>query len=161
MQIARFDRLSSSISWRFLSLFLLLTKKKFWLMDCLFLPAINASVFRNWAGNTLLYLLWSEGQNLRWKLGQQSAICWNSLSLFRDCRLNDIFFRNWTFLFYKIESWNFQHIFETENQFIQIIFIFIFLSIVWLGWNSFSNRCLKFQRSISKNKKNITKIKKI
>ena len=45
-------------------------------------------------------------QNLHWKLGQQSAICCNSLCLFRDNGLNCIFFRNKTFLFFKIESWN-------------------------------------------------------
>ena len=30
-------------------------------------------------------------QNLPGKLEQQSAICWNSLGLFRDYSLNDIF----------------------------------------------------------------------
>ena len=30
-------------------------------------------------------------QNLHGKLEQQSAICWNSLGLFRDYSLNDIF----------------------------------------------------------------------
>jgi hypothetical protein len=31
-------------------------------------------------------------------------ICWNSLGLFRDYSLNHIFFRNKTFLFFKIEN---------------------------------------------------------
>ena len=53
-------------------------------------------------------------QNLHWKLGQQSAICWNSLCLFRDYGLYRIFFRNKTFLFFKIESWNFQDLFKQE-----------------------------------------------
>ena len=53
-------------------------------------------------------------QNLYWKLGQQSTICWNSLGLLRDYGLNHIFFRNKTFLFFKIESWNFQHLFEKK-----------------------------------------------
>ena len=44
-------------------------------------------------------------QNLYWKSGQQSAIFWNSLGLFRDYGLNHIFFRNKTFLFFKIKSW--------------------------------------------------------
>ena len=35
------------------------------------------------------------------------AICWNYLSLFREYGLDYIFFRNKTFLFFKIESWNF------------------------------------------------------
>ena len=30
-------------------------------------------------------------QNLPWKLGQQSATCWNSFGLFRDYKLNYIF----------------------------------------------------------------------
>ena len=42
--------------------------------------------------------------NLHQKLGQQSAICWNSLCLFRDYGLNYIFFRNIFVLFLKIES---------------------------------------------------------
>ena len=37
---------------------------------------------------------------------QQSAICWNFPGLFRDYGLNHIFFRNKTFLFFKIENWN-------------------------------------------------------
>ena len=51
-------------------------------------------------------------QNLPGKLGQQSTICWNSLGLSRDYGLNYIFFGNKTVLFFKIESWNFQHLFE-------------------------------------------------
>jgi hypothetical protein len=35
--------------------------------------------------------LWHPNQNLYWKLRQQSAICWNSLGLFRDYSLNCIF----------------------------------------------------------------------
>ena len=31
------------------------------------------------------------GTNLPWKLGQQSAICWNTLGLYRDYGLNHIF----------------------------------------------------------------------
>ena len=54
----------------------------------------------------------NSAQNLYWKLGQQRAICWNSLGLFRDCGLNHIFFGINLFLFFKIESWNFQHLFE-------------------------------------------------
>ena len=48
------------------------------------------------------------------KIGTANAICWNSLGLFRDYSLNYIFFRNTTFLFLKIESWNFQHLFEKK-----------------------------------------------
>ena len=42
------------------------------------------------------------------KIGTANAICWNSLGLFRNYSLNHIFFRNKTFLFFKIEHWNFQ-----------------------------------------------------
>ena len=38
------------------------------------------------------------------KIGTANAICWNSLGLFREYGLNHIFFRNKTFLFFKIES---------------------------------------------------------
>ena len=79
------------------------------------------------------------------KIRTASAICWNYLGIFRDYGLNYIFFRNKTFLFYKIESWNFQHLFEKEfretsqnfnsfSSFRQLLFSF-FLSIVWLSWN--------------------------
>ena len=74
------------------------------------------------------------------KIGTAIAICWNSLSLFRDYGLNYTFFRNKTFLFFKIESWNFQHLFEKEfretsfSSFRQFLFPF-FLSVVWLSWN--------------------------
>ena len=84
-------------------------------------------------------------QNLPGKLVQQSALCWNSLGLFRDYSLNNIFFRNKTVLVFKIESCNFQHLFEKEfretsqnfnsfSSFRQFLFSF-FLSVVWLSWN--------------------------
>ena len=85
----------------------------------------------------------SSMQNLPRKSGQQSAICSNSSRLFRDYSL--FFFRNKTFLIFKIESWNFQHLFENEfleisqnfNYFSssrQFLFLF-FLSVVWLSRN--------------------------
>ena len=85
------------------------------------------------------YLYWMPCQNLYWKLGQQSAICWNSLSLLETMSSNK------TFLFFKIESWNFHHLFEKEfceisqnfnsfSSFKQFSFPF-FLSVVWLSWN--------------------------
>ena len=66
-----------------------------------------------------------ETQNLPGKLGQQSPICWNSLGLFTDYDLNHSFHRNKTFLFFKIESWNFQHFFEKEFHDTSQIFKFI------------------------------------
>ena len=79
-------------------------------------------------------------QNLHWKLGQQSAICWNSLGQCRYYGLNHIYFRNKTFFFQdrklklstsvcKRFSSNF-----TKFQFIQLIQT-IFISI-------FCIRCL-------------------
>ena len=76
------------------------------------------------------------------KIGTANAICWNSLGLFRDYGLNYIFFSNKTFLFFKIESWNFQHLFEKEfhetsqnfnsiRQRIQNMEV----EIVWMSWN--------------------------
>ena len=62
------------------------------------------------------------------KIRTANTIYWNSLGLFRDYGLNYIFFRNKTFLLFKIESWNFQHLFEngilwnlTKFQLIQLI----------------------------------------
>ena len=52
-------------------------------------------------------------QNLHWKLGQQSTICWNSLGLFRDYDLDHIFVGITLFCF---SSWNFQHLFEKKNR---------------------------------------------
>ena len=49
----------------------------------------------------------SAGQNRCWKLGQQNAICWNYLVLFRDCGLDHIFLGIKLFLFFKIKSWSF------------------------------------------------------
>ena len=46
------------------------------------------------------------------KIRTANAICWNYLGLSHG--LDHIFFRNKTFLFFKIESWNFQHLFEKE-----------------------------------------------
>ena len=37
-------------------------------------------------------------------LGTANAICWNSIGVFNDYGLNHIFFRDKTFLFFKIES---------------------------------------------------------
>jgi hypothetical protein len=59
--------------------------------------------------------------------------------------LKNIFFRNKTFLFFKIESWNFQYLFEIEfhetsqnfnsfSWFRQLLFSF-FLWVVCLSWN--------------------------
>ena len=86
-----------------------------------------------------------------------SKFCWNSFGLFRDCGLNLIFYRNKTFLFFKIESWNFQHLFEKKirealknfNSFRQFLFF-----NVWLSWNfvRIRNFFFKGKRSILNNK---------
>ena len=79
------------------------------------------------------------------KIRTASAIFWIYLGIFRDYGLKNIFFRNKTFLFFKIESWNFQHLFEIEfretsqnfnsfSSFRQLLFSF-FLLVVWLSWN--------------------------
>jgi hypothetical protein len=84
-------------------------------------------------------------QNRHWKLGHRSAVCWNYLGLFRDYGLDHIFLRNKTFLFFKIESWNCQHLFKNGvceisqnfnsfSSFRQFLFSF-FLLVVRLSWN--------------------------
>jgi hypothetical protein len=79
------------------------------------------------------------------KIRTANTICWNSLGLFRDYGLNYIFFRNKTFLLFKIESWNFQHLFEklfceisqTFNSIRQRIEK-IRIKIVWISWMSWN-----------------------
>ena len=78
-----------------------------------------------------------------------------------------------TFLFFKIEIWNFQHLFETEihetwqnfnsfSLFRQLLFSF-FLSVVCLSWNfvRFHDFFFQFQLSILKNKKSFIPKKNI
>ena len=86
------------------------------------------------------------------KIGTANSIYWNSLALFRDYGLNHIFLGNKTFLFFKIESWNFQHLFEKEiretsqnfNTIIQPIEK-MKMKIVWRGWMSWNFvRFMKF-----------------
>ena len=82
----------------------------------------------------------------RWlgKLGHQGAICWLKKEL-AMVHFN-IFFRNKTFLFVKIEIWNFQHLciwFRiswnlTKFQLIQTTFIphrNSCMNVVWMSWN--------------------------
>ena len=105
-------------------------------------------------------------QNPRWKLGQQNAICWNYLGLFRDYGLEHIFFKNKTFLFFKIESWNFQPVWKKKswnftkfqlNQTTSIEKLEIKIGnknclnmLNELKFCEVSNRCWKFQLSILK-----------
>ena len=91
--------------------------------------------------------------------------------------LKNIFFRNKTFLFFKIESWNFQVQFEIKiretsqnfnsfSLFRQLLFSSFFISCLIelkfckVSWNSISNWTWKFQLSILKNKK-VLLLKKI
>ena len=78
------------------------------------------------------------------KIRTTSAIFLIYLVIFRDFGLI-FFFRDKTFLFFMIESWNFHHLFEKEfhetsqnfnsfSSFRQLLFSF-FLSVVWLSWN--------------------------
>ena len=94
-------------------------------------------------------------QNLHWKLGQQSAIYWNFLGLFRDYGLNHIFFRNKTFLFFQHRKLKFSTSIwkkknrETSQKFQlnalrQFLFPF-FLSVVWLSLNFLRFHKLFFQ----------------
>ena len=53
------------------------------------------------------------------------------------------FFRDKTFLYFKLESWNFQHLFKNKfcktsqnfNSFLQTILFPFFPLVVWLSWN--------------------------
>ena len=98
-------------------------------------------------------------QNLHWKIGQQSHLLELSWPIER-LQLRSYFFRNKTFLFFKIESWNFQHLFayvfsETSQNFNsfclyrQILFSFFFhqlsdwVEILWGFTESFFKQMLK------------------
>ena len=62
------------------------------------------------------------------------------------------FFRNKTFLFVKIESWNFQHIFdlevrETLQNFSSFRWLFLWgVKVVWMNWNFVIFHGIKNQR---------------
>ena len=87
------------------------------------------------------------------KIRTASAIFWIYLGIFRDYSLNNIFFRNKFFLFFKIENWNFQNLFEirchktsTHSFHSDICYFLLFYRLSdWLKFcdvsqNSFSNR---------------------
>ena len=105
-------------------------------------------------------------QNLPGKLGQQSAIYWNSLGLCRDYSLNYIFFRNKTFVFqdrklkisasvWRRISWNLTkfQLNQTTNTKYGNKNCLNELKFCEVSRNSFLNRCWKFQFSILINKK--------
>ena len=48
------------------------------------------------------------------KIGTAKRHLLELLGLFRDYSLDHVFFRNKTFLFFKMQSWNSQHLFERE-----------------------------------------------
>ena len=71
-------------------------------------------------------------QNRRWKLGQQNAICWNYLRLFRDYGLDHIFLGIKLHLFEK-EFHETSQNFNSIRQPIEKLEIKIVLS--WMSWN--------------------------
>ena len=98
------------------------------------------------------------------RVRRQYGICWlnKKLSLVHDTL--HIFFRNKSFLFVKIESWNFQHLFdlgfhETLQNFSSFRQHFFMgnknspnkLKFCEVSRNPKSNRCWKFQFSILTN----------
>ena len=122
---------------------------------------------RSWLNTLSLSRYLSSGTRPSLNIGTANIICWNSVGLFRDYGLNYIFLGIKLFLFFKIESWNFQHLFETEFRETSQNFNSIRQPIekmeirnVWMSWRSWnfvrfsiSNRCWRFQLSILKNKK--------
>ena len=87
-----------------------------------------------------------QNQSLWWgKLGHQVAIFWLKKELSIIHGTLNIFFRNKTFLFVKIEIWNFQHLFdllfrETCHNFSlfgQLLFPLenVIWMFVWMSWN--------------------------
>ena len=77
-----------------------------------------------------------------------SAIFWIYLGIFRDSGLKNIFLRNKTFLFIKIESWNFQHLFEllthSENCYFHFFYrLSDWIKILWGFTQLFCKEMLK------------------
>ena len=104
------------------------------------------------------------------KLGHQGAICRLKKELSMVHGTLNIFFRNKTFLFVKIEIGNFQHLFdlwfrETTHNFSSFRQLFLTIDKCHLNiclnelkfctasWNPKANSCWKFQLSILTNKK--------
>ena len=83
------------------------------------------------------FFTWKSKPSL--KIRTTSAIFWDYLGMFRDYGQNNIYFRNKTFLFLKIERWNFQHLFENEFretwQSFSSFWHLLFTLVVWLSWN--------------------------
>ena len=108
------------------------------------------------------------------KIEKASAIFWNYRGMFREYGPKDNFFRSKKFLFFKIESWSFQNLFENEfcetsqsfNTFIKLLLTFFSLGCLIelkfreVSRNSFSNRSWKFQLFMLKNKKSFIPPKK-
>ena len=84
-------------------------------------------------------------QNLHWKLGRLAPSFGIILACLETTAKKIFFFRNKTFLFFKLESWNFQQLFKNEfretsqsfnslSSFRQLLLTVFFL-VVWLSWN--------------------------
>ena len=92
------------------------------------------------------------------KIRTANAIFWTSLGIFRDYGLNNIFLGIKLFLFFKIESWNFQYLFvnevcETSQKFnsIKQPIEKMKITIVWMSWIlwDFTKFCFKQMLKVS------------
>ena len=103
----------------------------------------NAIIFywHNW--------VMSLDQNLCKKLGLQSAICWNSLGLFKDYSQNHLFLEIELFC-YKIEGWKFQHLFEKKNSW-QLYVKWSFLTTGLVARRIYADHCFAKLHDISQN----------
>ena len=85
------------------------------------------------------------------KIRTARAIFWIYLGISRDYGLRNVYFRNKTFLFFKIESWNFQHLFEIEfcetSQNFNLFSLFrqFLFSIFSISWNFVRFHGIHFQ----------------
>ena len=87
------------------------------------------------------------------KLGRQEAICWLKKELFLKLGTLHIFLGIKPFLFLKIESWNFQQLFDIEFHETSQKFSLFRQHSDDIAWIPKSKRCLKFQLSILTNEK--------
>ena len=109
----------------------------------LMILSLFSCILQSFLTTYVVRILWRSrqevvNQNLPGKLGQQSTICWNSLCLFRDYSLYHVILGIKLFLIFKIESRNFQHLFEKElretSQNFNSIRQQIEIKIIWMSW---------------------------
>ena len=108
----------------------------------------------------------SSGLDQNLKIRTASAIFWIYLGMLRDYGLKNIFFRNKSFLFFKIDDWHFQNLFEikfretslfsahSDNCYFQFFYrLCDWVEILWGFMKFFFKQMLKVSALYLENKK--------